>query len=138
MAEIFADTSGWANFLVRSEPFHTEAKNLMQQWYGEGIRVVTTNYILVELIALLTSPLRIPREEQFKTIDTIKTASWVEVIHIDSTLDEDAWELLKDRADKSWSLVECSSFVMMQHRKITEAFTTDHHFEQAGFVRLLK
>jgi len=26
----------------------------------------------------------------------------------------------------------------MQQRDLTDALTTDHHFEQAGFVRLLK
>ena len=29
-------------------------------------------------------------------------------------------------------------FVVMARHSITEALTTDHHFEQAGFVRLLK
>jgi len=38
---------------------------------------------------------------------------------------------------KEWSLVDCASFVAMQQRGIFEALTTDHHFEQAGFVRLL-
>jgi hypothetical protein len=28
--------------------------------------------------------------------------------------------------------------VLMHDRGITEALTTDHHFEQDGFVRLLK
>jgi predicted nucleic acid-binding protein len=46
--------------------------------------------------------------------------------------------LLKARLDKEWSLVDCASFVVMQHRSIVEALTADHHFEQAGFVRLLK
>ncbi len=85
MPEIFADTAGWANFFVRTEPFHSEAKQLMQQWYTQGTRIVTTNYVLLELVALLTSPLRIPRGEQIKTIETIKEASWVEIIHIDTT-----------------------------------------------------
>jgi len=53
-------------------------------------------------------------------------------------LDEEAWSLLKTRLDKNWSLVDCASFVVMQHRKIAEGFTSDHHFEQAGFSRLLK
>jgi predicted nucleic acid-binding protein len=138
MNEVFADTSGWANFFVRTEPFHTEAKNVMQQWFAEGTRVVTTNYVLIELVALMTSPLRIPRGQQINTIETIKGASWVEVVHLDSTLDEEAWALLKERQDKTWSLVDCASFVVMQHRGITRAFTTDHHFEQAGFLRILK
>jgi len=48
-------------------------------------------------------------------------------------------ELIWDgKYDKDLSLVDCASFVVMQQRRITQALTTDHHFEQAGFVRLLK
>jgi predicted nucleic acid-binding protein len=39
--------------------------------------------------------------------------------------------------DKSWGLVDCASFLVMQDRGITEAFTSDQHFEQAGFKPLL-
>ena len=46
--------------------------------------------------------------------------------------------MLKKCQDKEWSLVDCASFVIMKQRGVTEALTTDHHFEQAGFVRLLK
>jgi len=138
MAEVFADTSGWATFFVRTEPFHRIAESLMQQWQADGTRVVTTNYILAELVALLTRPLRIPRAQQVTTIETIRLASWVEVVYIDPTLDAEAWALFKARQDKEWSLVDCASFAIMQRRGITESLTTDHHFEQAGFVRLLK
>jgi predicted nucleic acid-binding protein len=40
--------------------------------------------------------------------------------------------------DKEWSLVDCISFVVMTDRKLTDALTGDHHFEQAGFNALLK
>ena len=99
MREVFADTAGWGNYFVRTEPFHMQAKSFMMLWHTDGIRVVTTNYY---------------------------------------TLDEEAWALLKEREDKGWSLVDCSSFVAMRHRKILEALTTDPHFEQAGYVCLLK
>ena len=58
-------------------------------------------------------------------------------IPIDEQLDVRAWELLENRLDKTWSLVDCASFVVMEQRGLTDALTTDHHFEQAGFVRLL-
>ena len=59
-------------------------------------------------------------------------------MHISKEIDTKAWELLINRQDKEWSLVDCSSFIVMQDRKITESLTNDHHFEQAGFIRLLK
>ena len=99
---------------------------------------MTTNYILSELVALFTSPLRLPRHLLVRYIETIKNASYVEIIHVDKGLDTAAWILLQERLDKEWTLVDCASFVVMKQHEITEAFTTDHHFEQAGFVRLLK
>ena len=46
-------------------------------------------------------------------------------------------QLLIDRADKTYSLCDAVSFVLMRQRRMTEALTTDRHFEQEGFVRLL-
>lgn len=138
MPEIFADTAGWANFFVRTEPFHTQAVHLMQEWHQTQIKIVTTNYVLTELVALFTSPLRIPRAQQIQTIEIIKTATWVEIVHIDPSLDAEAWNLLTKRQDKSWSLVDCSSMVVAKQRNIDRIFTSDHHFEQAGFINMLK
>lgn len=138
MNEAFVDTSGWASFFVRTEPHHAKAIELMTQWQQQNGRVVTTNYILSELAALFTSPLRVPRSTILDCIQTIRSRPWVEVVHIDPSLDEAAWKLFGDRLDKEWSLVDCASFVVMQQHGLTDALTADHHFEQAGFVRLLK
>jgi uncharacterized protein len=45
---------------------------------------------------------------------------------------------LQGRLDKSYSLCDAVSFLLMRERAITEALTTDRHFEQEGFTRLLK
>jgi uncharacterized protein len=47
-------------------------------------------------------------------------------------------DLYANRPDKEWSLTDCISFIVMQKEGITEALTGDRHFEQAGFVALLK
>jgi len=60
------------------------------------------------------------------------------VVHIDPDLDAEAWALFRRYTDKQWSLVDCASFVVMRQRGITDALTTDRHFEQAGFRRLLR
>jgi len=42
------------------------------------------------------------------------------------------------RLDKDWSLTDCTSFIVMQDRNVTDALTADHHFDHAGFNALLK
>ena len=138
MKHIFVDTSGWGNLVDTLQVFHQETRTIYEDAKQEGSRFVTTNYVIAELVALLSSPLRVPRSKSIGYIESIKSSSLVEIIHIDEYLDTKAWELLTNRTDKNWSLVDCSSFVVMREHKIVESLTTDHHFEQAGFVRLLK
>jgi predicted nucleic acid-binding protein len=138
MSELFADTSGWGSLFDPTQPFHTLAANIYRTARLQGRKVVTTNYILAELVALLTSPLRIARPRVVALLDGLKLSPFVEVVHMDLALDREAWNLLRSRLDKEWSLVDCASLVLMKQRSIVEALTADHHFEQAGFVRLLK
>jgi predicted nucleic acid-binding protein len=138
MSEVFADTSGWASAFVRTETYHAAAASYLRQWQSDGTLVVTTNYVINEVSALLTSSLRVPRPQQIAILNSIWVASWVEVVHVDPALDSAAHRLFQSRPDKLWSLVDCASFVVMEQRGITSAFTNDHHFEQAGLLRLLK
>jgi predicted nucleic acid-binding protein len=138
VAEVFVDTSGWTAFHVRTETHHAEVAALIRRWQSRRTTVVTTNYILAELVSLLVSRLWVPHARRSAITDAIRTSSWVTVAHIDPTIDAEAWELLAQRPDKDWSLVDAASFAVMTRRKISEALTTDHHFDQAGFNRLLK
>jgi predicted nucleic acid-binding protein len=138
MISWFADTSGWAAWLGQREPFQALAVSLVAQARLDGRRLVTTNYVLTELTALLTSPLRMTRGQQIQLVRDLRAATWVDIIHIDSALDSAAWASWMSRPDKVWSLVDCASFIVMQRHGLTESLTADHPFEQAGFIRLLK
>ena len=138
MPSIFGDTSGWGHLIDPSQGFHHQAADLYRRAREDGLRFLTTNYILTELVALLTSPLRTPRPRTIAFVASLKSSPFVDVVHVDAKLDAQAWQLLVDRPDKEWSLVDCASFVVMQRNNLLEALTTDPHFEQAGFVRLLK
>lgn len=138
MADLFVDTAGWGQIVDPSQEWHIQAATIYRTARQQRRGMITTNYILTELVALLTSPLRIPRPHVVAFINGLKTSPYIEIVHVSPALDAQAWQLLTQRPDKTWSLVDCSSFVIMQERRINEALTTDHHFEQAGFVRLLK
>jgi predicted nucleic acid-binding protein len=49
-----------------------------------------------------------------------------------------ALSLYAQRRDKNWGFTDCASFNIMNELGITEALAHDDHFQQAGFVPLLK
>jgi predicted nucleic acid-binding protein len=135
---LFVDTSGWASIFIPTETYHTIAANHFRQVVESRAPIITTNYVITELVALLNSPHRLPRSRIFQHINILRNNPNITRIHINTMLDQAAWELCESRSDKPWSLVDCSSFVLIQQLNIQQALSTDHHFEQAGFIRLLR
>ena len=84
MNGVFVDTSGWATFFLRSQPLHEYGFNLINITRRERGRIVTSNYVLAELSALLISPLR---DVRLTILDRIRTAAWVEMMHVDPSCD---------------------------------------------------
>lgn len=134
--DLFIDTSGWAYYLDRQDALHQLIVMLVKQAVLERRRLVTTNYIFTELVALLSSRYHLPRQQVIAVVNAIKRDASVWVVYIGREIDDEAWRLLESRLDKQWSLVDASSFVVMKRFGITEALTTDHHFSQAGFIRV--
>src|SRR5579864_4682281 len=79
---LFVDTSGWAYLADRSTILHHEVQTAYQQALTRQRLLVTTNYIIAELVALLTSRSRISRQQIVLFIDALKSAPHVEVIHM--------------------------------------------------------
>ena len=61
----------------------------------------------------------------------------IHVVSFDTALLDESLQLYSNRDDKTWGLIDCMSFVVMQKRNITEAVTADEHFIQAGYRALL-
>ena len=57
----------------------------------------------------------------------------VRLVHINEPLFLQGWAYFQQHQDKSYSLTDCISFVVMNQLQIRKAFTFDQHFNQAGF-----
>lgn len=130
---MLVDTSGFLCLIHKDEREHADAVRL----FAEAPSHLTHSYILDEFIALAYSR-KLPRLQSLKFSRQMLTDTSIEVVWVDVGLHESALSLLEDRADKSYSLCDAVSFVIMRDRQMTDALTTDRHFEQEGFVRLLK
>lgn len=126
------DTSGLLCCLDADEARHADAVNL---YYAASTRL-THNYVLAELVAL--SRVRgLPRAASIAFVADMARDTEVELVWVDAELHGQALQLLQLQLDKSYSLCDAVSFLLMQQRGLRDALTTDRHFEQAGFHRLL-
>lgn len=130
---MFVDTSGFLCRHSDSEPYHEKAV----EFYDSAKNRFTTNYVLAEYVALAL--VRGRRGDDIVNFSkVILRDETIEIIWIDEELHALAIEILEERPDKKYSLCDAVSFVLMRERKISEALTTDKHFEQEGFIKLLK
>ena len=103
---------------------------------AEQTSLITTQAILLEIGNALSK--KRYRKAAVELIDALERDPRVEIIPLTEELFGRALELFRNRPDKQWGLIDCVSFVAMQERGLTEALTTDEHFEHAGFRALLR
>ncbi len=130
---ILLDTSGLLCLHYKTEPFHTQALT----GYKKAIGRLTHSYVIAEYVALANAR-RFPRSSVLAFVVDLLDNPDIEMVWVDEQLHRDAVELLTVRQDKTYSLCDAVSFVLMHQRGIVEALTTDRHFEQEGFIRLLQ
>lgn len=133
---LFVDTSGWADPILQNSPFHASMDAYAKQLIGSLRPLVTTNYVILELVALITARRGIARPQLIQLVNQIKRLPQIHVVHVDPATDDEAWATLERFTDKRWSQVDAASFVIMKRFGLTEAFTSDDHFTQAGFIRV--
>ena len=132
MKAVFADTFFFFAILNRADPLHARATA-----FSRNSRVVriTTDWVITELADGLCA---VANRPLFTRLLNIIRGGSTTVVPFDAGLMDRGLALFAERADKDWSLTDCISFVVMQEYGILEALTADHHFEQAGFVALLR
>ena len=126
------DTSGLLCYFDVAERHHSEAVH----FFRSSSFPLTHNYVLAEFVPLCRTRGLDARQALSFALDVIVNAS-IEIVWIDDRIHRAGLLLLQARIDKTYSLCDAVSFLLMREHGITEALTTDRHFEQEGFIRLL-
>jgi predicted nucleic acid-binding protein len=115
--------------LNTDDQYHPRATKIWREILAQDIYLISTNYILVETIALLQRRIGMEAVRIFqKNVLPIFDVAWVnEEIH------QLAISAFSAASRRNLSLVDCVSFVVMQRRDISLVFTFDPHFQEQGF-----
>ena len=135
MARWFVDTGFAIALSVRRDRFHVRAAWLASEIERTKTLLVTTHAVILEIGAALSK--LDTRADGAALMRSLLADPTVRVVPHDALLMNKALSLFEQRPDKEWSLCDCTSFGVMQDLGITDALSTDHHFDQAGFTALL-
>jgi predicted nucleic acid-binding protein len=133
MTPVFADAYYYLAFLIADDAAHGRAVRLSKTLAAPTL---TTTWVLTEVGDGLSAP-----KHRFGFVHLLRSLAkdlTCTILPPSKMLFDQGFELYARRLDKSWSLTDCISFVVMREHGITDALTGDHHFEQAGFNILLK
>jgi predicted nucleic acid-binding protein len=135
-SEVFLDTAYAIALANAKDEHHQKAVQLAGQLRAERTKLVTTRAVLLEIgNALAGSRFR---AAAVKLLDALEADPTIGIVPVTDELYTQALTLYRARRDKEWGLIDCLSFVVMDERQLTEALTTDMHFQQAGYRVLLR
>lgn len=132
MTTVFADTSYYLALGNERDASHTRAAAALRDG---SLRVVTSAWVLLEIGDGLSSTAL--RQNFARVLASIRGDRRTRIVGFSASVFDAAIELYNQRPDKHWSLTDCTSFVIMNRRRIRRALTADRHFVQAGFGAML-
>ena len=130
----FLDTSYLIALEVKNEQDHQQ---VLQHWLSLASLqpfLITSTYIFDEVVTFFNS-----RHLHHKAVEIgnrLLQSPDIELIDIEPKLFNQGREYFQKHQDKTYSLTDCLSFMLMQNRNLSTALTLDNHFFQAGFQKL--
>ena len=136
MKRLFADTVYWIALTNSFDQYHAKAVEVSSAL--GNCRLFTTEAVLTEFLNALADKGPLVRAAAVEMVQAIMSNSQVTVIPQTPRTFSRSLAFYKARPDKGYSLTDCGSMLLMRERRLSEALTTDRHFEQKGFVALLR
>ncbi len=121
---ILVDTGAWYAVADGSDRHHDTARRFYAEHAGRT-PLVTTDLILAETWTLLTSHLG--RQAGLTFWETLRETR-TPILTAEQTDLEAAWRIVQAYPDQSFSLVDSTTFAIMERFGISEAFSFDSHF----------
>lgn len=119
----------------RRDRWHGVASEQLRSFSAQGIRLLTTNYVVDETATRLRYDAGLPIALTFRQLlEDARRAGRLRVVWVDERLDAEGWALLERYPDVRLSLTDAVSAAVARTHRIKEIFSFDADFRALGFV----
>jgi uncharacterized protein len=126
----YLDTSAIIAVLNSSDQYHLQAKSVWENSLINPVALISNNYVLVEIMALLQHRFGMEAVRLFQN----EVLPIIEIIWVDEATHQRAISALLAANRRDLSLVDCTSFETIRQLSIEQVFTFDPHFSEQGFI----
>ena len=131
-AAYFADAWFWIGLVHKPDQHHRAATAIYKKIGGS--QIVTSEMVLTEVLNVFRKFGPRWRTICCNYVDLLRTRSEIVVVAQTSNYFQRGLVKYRQHHDKEWSLVDCTSFLIMEERGIQSVLTGDRHFAQAGYT----
>ena len=131
---VFVDTSAVYALLDADDANFRRAERSWNELLLGQEKMITSNYVALELCALLQNRLGLGAVRDFQeSVQPLLSVHW-----IDGDLHQSGVSAMLAAGKRDLSLVDCTSFEIMRRLGVRKVFTFDTHFRKQGFECLPK
>lgn len=130
---VFLDASFWVAYRDKDQTNHPNARQIVADLFHQRVHFTTTLPVICEIHAAFSRRNRI-RAQILKDLWNNPVVRTEDISHQDEIT---AIEILHANGDKTYSLCDALSFVIMRRLNIRRAVSFDKHFRQFGEFEII-
>jgi predicted nucleic acid-binding protein len=131
---VFVDTSAFYALADTTEGTHRTAMPIARDLARARTRLVVSNFIRAETHALILN--RLGRYAADRFLSELSSAPQNTFVRVSEVDEQAALALMARYRDRSFSITDATSFVLMERLHITHAFAFDRNFLQYGLITI--
>lgn len=137
MRKVFADSCIFIAMLNPNDQWNERVEKKMDEIENDNIKIITSEYVIMEILNMFCKYGEAIKNNALELIHSLYSDPNFEIKRLSSDGFSKAIDKFKKYKDKNWSIIDCTSFNIMEENKINECLSTDKHFIQAGFANLI-
>ena len=129
---VFIDTSALYALMDADDRNHERARDALVQWLDQPIQFLTSNYVLLESLALIQHRLGSQAARQFDAeLMPVLRVHW-----IDAELHATALKMVLAIGQRDLRLVDCTNIELMRRLGHRTIFAFDRHYPEQGLTQV--
>ena len=129
--KVFVDTGAWVALALARDPFNGRAKEALEELVAAAARLVLSVPVAIETYTFLQR--RYAEAVALSWRDRVRELDRLELVDCTAADLSAAWAFMDRKELHKLSLVDATSFALMNRHQVRVAFTFDTHFAEVGF-----